>query len=84
MRASFDFKILVDSYDKALSEATLVIASFMSISPEEVEDKVDIEIKISYPKAETAAEIAITMDEAQFVVHVFGSVKRSMAKPFGA
>ncbi len=54
------------------------------MGPEEVYDKVDVEFKVSLPKADTAAEITEAMDLGQLVVHVFGTLKRTMAKPFGA
>lgn len=83
MRTSFDFKVVAEDYDVAVSDAKSMIAKFMGITVDEVEDKVDLEIKVGLPKAETAAEVAEAMDNAQFVIQVFGSVKRSMAKPFG-
>lgn len=84
MRTSFDFKIIVENIEDATHDARAMIANFLSISPDEVYDKVDVEFKVSFPKAESAAEIAEAMDQGQYVVHVFGTVKRAMSKPFGS
>jgi hypothetical protein len=84
VRTSFDLKILVETMEEAINDARVMIASFLAIPAEEVYDKVDVEFKVSLPKAESAAEVGAAMDEGQFVVHVYGTVKRSMAKPFGA
>jgi hypothetical protein len=84
MRTSFDFKILVPDLEMATENTRSYISRFTGIDPKEVFDMVDVEFKVSLPKAETAAEIAESMDLGEFVVHVFGTLKRTMAKPFGA
>ena len=84
MRTSFDFKILVQNSEEAPEQTRSYIANYTGMGPEEVYDKVDVEFKVSLPKADTAAEITEAMDLGQLVVHVFGTLKRTMAKPFGA
>jgi hypothetical protein len=84
MRTSFDFKIVAYDYRSALEVAKDRVSSFLSIPIEEVDERVDLELKVSLPKAETKEEILTTINDNFFVVHVFGSVKRSMSKPFGS
>ena len=83
MRTSFELKVvasdIVEAKEKALSE----IARFLKIDPTEVEDRVSVELKVSYPKAETVAEIETAVESQIFQVLAYGSVKQGVAKPFG-
>lgn len=83
MRTSFELKILANTLDKAKSVATAEIGRFLNIKADDVEDKVSLELKVSYPEAETTEEIAQTMEAGVFQVTVYGSLKQSVAKPFG-
>ncbi len=83
MRTSFELKIVASDIDEAKEKATLEIAKFLKIDASEVEDRVSIELKVSYPKAETIAEIEAAMSAQVYQVTAYGSVKQSVAKPFG-
>ena len=83
IRTGFDFKIAANTYNEASEIAKTYISNFLGISLEAVDDSVDIEFKVSLPKADSIGEVTQTMDSGQLIVHVFGSVKRSMARPFG-
>lgn len=83
MRTSFELKILAHTLDKAKSVATAEIGRFLNIKADDVEDKVSLELKVSYPEAETTEEITQTMEAGVFQVTVYGSLKQSFAKPFG-
>lgn len=83
MRTSFEIKIWADDITEAKQEAIKRVAKFLNLPEENLLDHVNMELKVSYPEAKTIAEIAKTMDATTFVVTVFGSVKQSVAKPFG-
>lgn len=83
MRTSFELKILADTYDKAKKTAVAEIARFLDIPADQVEERVSMELKISYPKAETLPEIEQSVEAGTFQVTVYGSLKQSVAKPFG-
>jgi len=46
-------------------------------------DQVTLEIKVSYPKAETISEVEEAQKADIFVVTAFGSLKQGLVKPFG-
>ena len=83
MRTSFELKILANTVDKAKKTAIAEIGRFLNISEEQVEDKVSLELKVSYPKAETLVEIEQAVEAQVFQVTVYGSLKQSVAAPFG-
>lgn len=83
VRTSFEFKILADDATEAKEEAIKRIGKFLNLPEESVQDNVNLELKVSYPEAKSAADITQNMDGTSFVVTVFGSVKQSVAKPFG-
>lgn len=83
MRTSFELKILAHSLDKAKSVATAEIGKFLNIKADDVEEKVSLELKVSYPEAKTVSEIEESVEAGFFQVIVYGSVKQSVAKPFG-
>lgn len=83
MRTSFELKVVASDIDEAKKKATTEIARFLQIDASEVEDRVSMELKVSYPKAETVAEIEAAVDSQIFQVLAYGSVKQSVAKPFG-
>ena len=83
MRTSFELKILAHTLDKAKKTAITEISRFLGIPADEVEDKVSLELKVSYPEAETLIEIEQSMEAGIFQVIVYGSVKQSVSKPFG-
>lgn len=83
VRTSFEFKILADDATEAKEEALKRIGKFLNLPEESVQDNVNMELKVSYPEAKSAADIAQNMDSTSFVVTVFASVKQSVAKPFG-
>lgn len=83
VRTSFEFKILADDATEAKEEALRRIGKFLNLPEESVQDNVNMELKVSYPEAKSAADIAQNMDSTSFVVTVFASVKQSVAKPFG-
>lgn len=83
MRTSFELKITADDITEAKEEAIKRVAKFLNLPEDGLLDHVNMELKVSYPDAKTLADIAQNMDGATFVVTVFGSVKQSVAKPFG-
>jgi hypothetical protein len=83
MRTSFELKLLANTYDKAKKTAIAEVGRFLGIPENEVEERVSMELKISYPKAESLVEIEQSVEAGIFQVTVFGSVKQSVAKPFG-
>lgn len=83
MRTSFEIKIVASNIDEARDKAVAEISRFLGITESEVEDRVSMELKVSYPKAETVPEIEAAMSAQIFQVTAFGSVKQSVAKPFG-
>lgn len=83
MRTSFEIKIIAGDIAEAKEEAIKRVASFLNLPEEGLLDQVNLEFKVSYPEAKTHGEIAQNMDLDQFVVTVYGSVKQSVAKPFG-
>lgn len=83
MRTSFELKVVASNIDEAKKSAITEIARFLQIDASEVEDRVSMELKVSYPKAETIAEIEAAVGAQIFQVVAYGSVKQSVAKPFG-
>ena len=82
MRTSFELKILASNLEEAKKLAIQEISVFLGIKEEEVLDQVSIELKVSHAEAKTRYEIELEMDNVDFVVTVFGSVKQSVVKPF--
>lgn len=83
MRTSFELKILAHSLDKAKKTAVAEVGRFLGVSEDEVEDKVSLELKVSYPEAESVPDIEQSVEAGIFQVIVYGSLKQSVAKPFG-
>ncbi len=83
MRTSFELKIVASNLEEAKSIAIKQISEFLDIDESTVEDRVSIELKVSYPTAETVSDIEETVAAKVFQVLAFGSVKQSVAKPFG-
>lgn len=83
MRTSFELKIVASNLEEAKATVAKQISEFLGIKESELEDKVSVELKISYPKAETISEIEEAVESKVFQVMAFGSVKQSVAKPFG-
>jgi hypothetical protein len=83
VRTSFELKVVASDIFEAKEKALAEIARFLKIDPTEVEDRVSVELKVSYPKAETVPEIESAVDAQIFQVLAYGSVKQGVAKPFG-
>jgi hypothetical protein len=83
MRTSFELKIVAIDLQEAKSIVRKQLSEFLDIAEDEVEEKVSLEFKVSYPKAETVSEIEGTLAAKVFQVTVFGSLKQSVVKPFG-
>lgn len=83
MRASFELKLVASTLAEAQELATKEIAKFLGIESSAVADRVSIELKVSYPKAETVNEIEQAVEGGVFQITVFGSLKQSVVKPFG-
>jgi hypothetical protein len=83
MRTSFELKVVASDIDEAKEKALAEIARFLKIDPAEVEDRVSVELKVSYPKAETVPEIEEAVESRIFQILAYGSVKQGVAKPFG-
>jgi hypothetical protein len=84
MRTSFELKILAPNLEEATKIAEGEVARFLGIDPSEVKEKVSIELKVSYPKAETREEIYESVEKwGIFQITVYGSLKQSVVKPFG-
>lgn len=83
MRTSFELKLVASNIEEAKALAISEVSRFLQIPEDQVDDKVSLELKISYPKAESLTEIESTLMAEVFQVTVFGSVKQGVAKPFG-
>ena len=83
MRTSFELKVAAETLEEAKTLAMGKIALFLEIPIEEVLDQVTLEIKVSYPKAETISEVEEAQKADIFVVTAFGSLKQGVVKPFG-
>jgi len=83
MRTSFELKLVASTLEEAKTVATKQISEFLGIEESELEDRVSVELKVSYPKAETVMEIEETVASKVFQITAFGSVKQGTAKPFG-
>lgn len=83
MRTSFELKILATDLQEAKSIVRKQLSDFLDVAEDQVEEQVSLEFKVSYPKAETVSEIEEAVAAKIFQVTVFGSVKQSIAKPFG-
>jgi hypothetical protein len=83
MRTSFELKFLADTLTEASNLATKEISRFLGIEEKSVPDAVSLELKVSYPKAETVSEIEASVEAQTFQVTAYGSVKQSAARPFG-
>lgn len=83
MRTSFELKLLAETLAEAKKSALTEVGKFLSIPEDEVEERVSLELKISYPKAESLVEIEEVVKAGFFQVTVYGSLKQSVAKPFG-
>jgi hypothetical protein len=83
MRTSFELKVAAETLGEAKTLAMGKIALFLEIPIEEVLDQVTLEIKVSYPKAETISEVEEAQKADIFVVTAFGSLKQGLVKPFG-
>jgi predicted nucleotidyltransferase component of viral defense system len=82
MRTSFELKIVATDLQEAKSIVRKQLSEFLDVAPDEVEEKVSLEFKVSYPKAETVSEIEETVASKVFQITVFGSLKQSVVKPF--
>lgn len=83
MRTGFELKILAENLVEAEDLAKALIARFLGIEHSEVANKVDIELRVAFPKAENLAEIEESIAAMVFQVTVYGSVKQNSARPFG-
>jgi hypothetical protein len=83
MRTSFELKLVASTLEEAKASATKQISEFLGIEESELEDRVSVELKVSYPKAESVPEIEQTVESKVFQVIAFGSVKQGVSKPFG-
>jgi hypothetical protein len=83
VRTSFELKVAAETLEEAKTLAIGKIASFLAIAAEDVLDKVTLEIKVSYPKAETISEVEEAQKANIFIVTAFGSLKQASVSPFG-
>lgn len=83
MRTSFELKLVANDITEAKQLAGQKIAKFLNLPEESVFDHVNAELKVSFPEATSVSEIEQAAETAIFVVTVHGSVKQSVAKPFG-
>jgi len=83
MRTSFELKLVASTLEEAKTAASKQISEFLGIDESELEDRVSVELKVSYPKAETVAEIEEAVESKIFQIIAFGSVKQGVSKPFG-
>lgn len=83
MRTSFEIKLVASNLEEAKESASKQIAEFLGIDESELEDRVSVELKVAYPKAETVAEIEETVASGVFQIIAFGSVKQNSSRPFG-
>jgi hypothetical protein len=83
VRTSFELKLVASNLEEAKATAAKQISEFLGIEESELEDRVSVELKVSYPKAETVAEIEEAVESKIFQIIAFGSVKQGVSKPFG-
>lgn len=83
MRTGFELKIVAETVTEAKAIALKEISRFLEIPEESVEDSVAIELKVSYPKAETISEIETLVEARIFQITAYGSVKQSVTGAFG-
>jgi hypothetical protein len=83
MRTGFELKIVAETVTEAKAIALREISRFLEIPEESVEDSVAIELKVSYPKAETISEIETLVEARIFQITAYGSVKQSVTGAFG-
>lgn len=82
MRTSFELKILTPTLSKASSEAQKHIASFIGCSPEEVLDRVDIELKVKTVDLAEGSKSPSWSDSTElYEVTVYASLKQGIFKP---
>lgn len=84
MRTSFELKLVASTLSEAKEVASKEICKFLEISEAELENIVSVELKVTYPKAETVVEIEQGVSAGVFQVTAYGSVKQSVVRPFGA
>jgi hypothetical protein len=84
MRVSFEIKIVASTIEEAKSLATKEVSRFLDIPESAVEETASLELKVSYPKAETVDEISQNTSRQIFEITVYGSVKQSTVKAFGS
>jgi hypothetical protein len=83
MRTGFELNIVAETVTEAKAIALKEISRFLEIPEESVEDSVSIELRVSYPKAETISEIETSVEAKIFQITVYGSVKQSVTGAFG-
>jgi hypothetical protein len=83
VRTSFELKVAAETLEEAKTLAIGKIASFLEIPAEGVLDQVTLEIKVSYPKAETISEVEEAQKANIFIVTAFGALKQGSVNPFG-
>ena len=83
MRTSFELKIVARNLEEAKKEAFSQISEFLGLAQDELSDKVDMEFKISYPKAETVQEIESVVEAKIFQITIYGTLKQNLTRPFG-
>lgn len=83
MRTSFELKTTAFTLEEAMISAKEIIGKFLGISAAEVEDRVNIELKIQMPNSESLQDIDNITSAGGFVVGIYGSVKQGYVLPFG-
>jgi hypothetical protein len=82
MRTSFYLKILAETLQEAEAQAISAIAGFLAVDVDTARDSVNMELKVSYPKAETVSGIEEAAAAQIFQVIAFANLKQGVNNPF--
>lgn len=83
MRATFELKIVAENIEEAKKIAAQKVSAFMQIPEADLENYVNLELKVSYQDSKLYEEIEEAMAKNKYCVTVYGSVKQSVTGAFG-
>lgn len=84
MRTSFELKTTASTLEEAMESAKTIISKFLDIPVTEVEDRVNLELKIQMPETNSLQDIDNVVLAGGFVVGIYGSIKQGYGFPLGA
>lgn len=83
MRATFELKIVAKTLEEAKKLASEKVSAFMQVPESDLEKYINLELKVSYQDAKTYEDVENNMSQGKFAITVYGSIKQSIAVPFG-